>query len=112
MTSVGAACKTNKPGSVEVGKPTNDIDGPTRRLAISADKLVTQPFAGIDTVYDVLQYVAKTHGTRDVLGWRDIVDVHEEAKEVTKTVDGKEVKETKKWKYFQLSGYNTSPTSS
>ncbi|KAJ7748024.1 acetyl-CoA synthetase-like protein, partial [Mycena metata] len=33
-----------------------------------------QPFAGIDTVYDVLQYVAKTHGTRDALGWRDIVD--------------------------------------
>ncbi|KAJ7748019.1 hypothetical protein B0H16DRAFT_1420731 [Mycena metata] len=110
MTSIGAACKTNKPGyygkgSVEVSKPTNDTDGPTRRLAISADKLVTQPFAGIDTVYDVLQYVAKTHGTRDALGWRDIVDVHEEAKEVTKTVDGKEVKETKKWKYFQLSGY-------
>ncbi|KAJ7748030.1 hypothetical protein B0H16DRAFT_1888517 [Mycena metata] len=110
MTSIGAACKPNKPGyygkgSVEVSKPTNDTDGPTRRLAISADKLVTQPFAGIDTVYDVLQYVAKTHGTRDALGWRDIVDVHEEAKEVTKTVDGKEVKETKKWKYFQLSGY-------
>ncbi|KAJ7748044.1 hypothetical protein B0H16DRAFT_1849672 [Mycena metata] len=109
-TSIGAACKTNKPGyygkgSVEVSKPTNDIDDPTRRLGISADKLVTQPFAGIDTVYDVLQYVAKTHGTRDALGWHDIVDVHEEAKEVTKTVDGKEVKETKKWKYFQLSGY-------
>ncbi|KAJ7718931.1 hypothetical protein B0H16DRAFT_1897443 [Mycena metata] len=110
MTPVGAACKTNKPGyygkgSVEFSKPTNDIDGPTRRLAISADKLVTQPFAGIDTVYNVLQYVTKTHGTRDALGWRDIVDVHEEAKEVTKTVDGKKVKETKKWKYFQLSGY-------
>ncbi|KAJ7748073.1 hypothetical protein B0H16DRAFT_1725685 [Mycena metata] len=73
-----------------------------RRLAISADKLVTQPFAGIDTVYDVLQYVAKTHGTRGALGWRDIVDVHEEAKEVVKTVNGREVKEIKKWK---LSGY-------
>ncbi|KAJ7730199.1 hypothetical protein B0H16DRAFT_222667 [Mycena metata] len=107
MTSVGAAWKTNKPGyygkgSVEVSPPTNDLDGPTRRLAISADKLVTQPFA---TVYDVLQYVAKTHSTRNALGWRDIVDVHEEAKEVVKTVNGKEVKETKKWKYFQLSGY-------
>ncbi|KAJ7712337.1 hypothetical protein B0H16DRAFT_1892429 [Mycena metata] len=107
MTSVGAACKTNKPGkgSVEVSKPQTTPTAPPRRLAISADKLVTQPFTGIDTVYDVLQYVAKTHGTRDALGWRDIVDVHEEAKEVTKTVDGKEVKETKKWKYFQLSGY-------
>ncbi|KAJ7029590.1 hypothetical protein C8F04DRAFT_1237003 [Mycena alexandri] len=79
MTSVGAACKTNKPGY--------------------CGKRSVEPFPGIDTVFDMLQYVAKTHGTRDALGWRDIVNVHEEAKEVTKTVDEKEVKETKKWKY-------------
>ncbi|KAJ7718927.1 hypothetical protein B0H16DRAFT_1475282 [Mycena metata] len=85
MTSVGTACKMNKPGYYGKGS--------------------IEPFAGIDTVYDVLQYVAKTHDTCDALGWCDIVDIHEEAKEVTKTVDGKEVKETKKWKYFQLSGY-------
>ncbi|KAJ7040537.1 hypothetical protein C8F04DRAFT_1253843 [Mycena alexandri] len=62
------ACETTKPGyhgkgSVEVSPPTNEHDSPTRRLAISADKLVTQSFAGIDTVYEVLQYVAKTHST-------------------------------------------------
>lgn len=101
---------TNRPGyfgkgSVEVAPPSTDDEGPTRRLAISADKLVTQPFEGIDTVFDVLEYVAKTHGTRDALGWRDVVRVHEEAKEVKKVVDGKEVTETKKWKYFELSGY-------
>ncbi|KAJ7734643.1 hypothetical protein B0H16DRAFT_1695825 [Mycena metata] len=84
-TDTRRACKTNKPGyygkgSVEVSKPANNTDSPTRRLAISADKRVTQPFAGIDTVYD-------------------------EAKEVVKTVNGKEVKEIKKWKYFQLSRY-------
>ncbi|KAJ7775318.1 hypothetical protein B0H16DRAFT_1449947 [Mycena metata] len=82
MTSVGAACKTNKPGY--------------------CGKRSVEPFPGIDTVFDMLQYVAKTHGTRDALGWRDIVNVHEEAKEVTKTVDEKEVKETKKWNYVQL----------
>ncbi|KAJ7716458.1 hypothetical protein B0H16DRAFT_1741265 [Mycena metata] len=70
MTSVGAACKTNKPGY--------------------CGKRSVEPFPGIDTVFDMLQYVAKTHGTRDALGWRDIVNVHEEAKEVTKTVDEKE----------------------
>ncbi|KAJ7437256.1 hypothetical protein B0H11DRAFT_2108310 [Mycena galericulata] len=101
---------TNRPGyygkgSVEVTPPSSDNDGPTRRLAISADKLVTQPFEGIDTVFDILEYVAKTHGTRDALGWRDVVDIHEEAKEVKKIVEGKEVTETKKWKYFQLSDY-------
>ncbi|KAF7343930.1 Long-chain-fatty-acid-CoA ligase [Mycena venus] len=38
-----------------------------RRPPISANKLVTRPFKGIDTVYDVLEYVAKTHGMRDAL---------------------------------------------
>jgi long-chain acyl-CoA synthetase len=56
-------------------------------------------------VYDILEYVARTHGTRNALGWRDIVDMHEESKEVKKMVDGKEVVETKKWKYFELSDY-------
>lgn len=101
---------TNKPGyfgkgSVEVAPPSAPDEGPTRRLAIAADKLVTQPLEGIDTVYDILEYVARTHGTRNALGWRDIVDMHEESKEVKKMVDGKEVVETKKWKYFELSDY-------
>ncbi|KAF7307833.1 Long-chain-fatty-acid-CoA ligase [Mycena kentingensis (nom. inval.)] len=92
-------------GSVPVVKAAADNEGPTRRLAIAADALITQPLEGIDTVYDVLQYAAKTHGTRDAIGWRDVVKVIEEAKDVTKVVDGKEVTETKKWKYFQLSDY-------
>ncbi|KAJ7123614.1 long-chain-fatty-acid-CoA-ligase [Mycena epipterygia] len=110
MSTSYIATQTIKPGyfgkgSVEVAPPTSEDEGPTRRLAIASDRLVTQPFEGIDTVYDVLEYVAETHGTRDALGWREIVDVHEEAKEVKKFVDGKEVTETKKWKYFQLSDY-------
>lgn len=110
MSTSYIATQTIRPGyfgkgSVEVAPPTSEDEGPTRRLAITSDRLVTQPFEGIDTVYDVLEYVAKTHGTRDALGWREIVDVHEEAKEVKKFVDGKEVTETKKWKYFQLSDY-------
>jgi long-chain acyl-CoA synthetase len=39
------------------------------------------------------------------LGWRDVVKIVEEEKEVTKVVDGKEIVEKKKWKYFELSDY-------
>ncbi|KAH7913625.1 hypothetical protein BJ138DRAFT_583490 [Hygrophoropsis aurantiaca] len=88
-------------GSVEV--PTDD--GPVRRLAITAEKLVTQPFEGINIIPDVVNYAARTHGTKDAMGWRDIVDIHEEEKQVKKMVDGKEVTETKTWKYFELSDY-------
>ncbi|TFK48164.1 acetyl-CoA synthetase-like protein, partial [Heliocybe sulcata] len=92
-------------GSVEVESNPPQGQAATRRLAITADKLVTQPFEGIDTVVDILGYAARTHGTKNAMGWRDVVDIHEEEKDVKKTVGGKEVTEKKKWKYFQLSDY-------
>jgi long-chain acyl-CoA synthetase len=92
-------------GSVEVGSEPASGESKARRLAISADKLVERPLDGIETIHDCVQYAARTHGTKRALGWRDVVDIHEEEKEITKNVGGKEVKETKKWKYFQLSDY-------
>jgi long-chain acyl-CoA synthetase len=89
------------PGSVEVGEKKQG-EGRARRLAICKDALVTQPWEGIDTTCDVLTYAAKTYGTRDAVGWRDVVEEIEEEKEVTKNVGGKEIKEKKKWKYFKL----------
>jgi long-chain acyl-CoA synthetase len=93
-----------KVGSVEVGEK-QEGQSRARRLTIAKDALVTQPWEGIDSTVDVLAYAAKTYGTRDALGWREVADEIEEEKEVTKTVGGKEVKEKKKWKYFKLGKY-------
>jgi long-chain acyl-CoA synthetase len=100
---------TNKPGfygkgSVEVSQSVQG-EGTIRRCAISADALVTQPIEGIDTVFDIVSYAANRHGTRNALGWRDILEIVEEVKEVKKVVDGKEITEKKIWKYFRLSDY-------
>lgn len=100
-----AAPKWPKVGSVAVGDEKKDGETQTRRNALTKDALVTQPMEGIETTYDVLCYAARTHGTKKALGWRDIVDVHEEQKEVKKQVDGKEVTEKKTWKFFQLSEF-------
>lgn len=93
------------PGTVEVGGPKIDGETRVRRLAKSADRLVTQPFEGMDTVYDVVAYAARVHGARDAFGYRDVIDIVEEEKEVKKVVGGKEVTEVKKWKYFHLSDF-------
>jgi long-chain acyl-CoA synthetase len=93
-----------KLGSAEIGEAKKG-EGRVRRLDITKDALVTQPWAGIDTTVDIITYAAKTHGTKKAVGWRDVVDTIEEEKEVTKTVGGKEVKEMKKWKYFKLGPY-------
>jgi long-chain acyl-CoA synthetase len=102
--------RTNKPqlykdGSADVSPPASSAEGPVRRASITKDALVTQPFEGLDTAYDVLAYAARIHGTRKAVGWRDVISIHEEEKEVKKTIDGKEVTEKKKWKYFELSDY-------
>ena len=93
-------------GSVEVSKPTNDnTHGAVRRNPLHLDALVERPKDGINTVTDILFHNAREHGTRNALGWRDIVDTIEEEKDIKKTVGGKETIEKKKWKFFQLSEY-------
>ncbi|KAF8154265.1 long-chain-fatty-acid-CoA-ligase [Crassisporium funariophilum] len=92
-------------GSVECAPPAGPGEGPTRRSTLSKNGLVTQPFEGIDTVADVVAYAARTHGNRKALGYRDVVRIVEEEKEVKKVVDGKEITEKKVWKYFELSDY-------
>lgn len=93
-----------KSGSVEVA-PAAPGESATRRAAIHSESLVESPAEGITTVHDVLEYAARTHGTKNAVGWRNIEKIVEEEKEVTKTVGGKHVTEKKIWKYFQLSDY-------
>ena len=94
------------PGSVEVGPDPKQGEGKVRRNFLVADgELAAHPVDGIDTVYDVLAYVDRTYGDKNAIGYRDIVDTHIEEKEVTKFVGGKEVKEMKKWSYFELSEF-------
>ncbi|KAN0065927.1 long-chain fatty acid-CoA ligase [Thecaphora frezii] len=90
--------------SVEVGSA---VQGETkvRRAFCSPDKLVEGPAADIHTMADVFALSLKKFPNRPVMGWRDVVKVHEEEKEIIKKKDGEEVKETKRWQFFELSNY-------
>ncbi|KAF8547531.1 acetyl-CoA synthetase-like protein [Imleria badia] len=83
----------------------SDGEGAVRRSAITADKLVTQPFEGIDVIPDLVGYAARTHGRREAVGWRNIINIYEEEIEVKRTVGGKEVTETMRNRYFELSNF-------
>ena len=89
-------------GSVVVSP---DGEDPVRRLAIKKDALVERPFEGIDVIPNVIDYAARKYGRRPAMGWRTILNIHEEEKEVQKNVGGQQVTEKKKWKYFELSGF-------
>lgn len=92
-------------GSVEVDVAPAQGEGRPRRSYCSPDRLVTAPASGIEIVPDILRYAQRTHGGKRAYGYRDVVNIIEEEKEVKKTIGGKEVVEKKKWKYFQLSDY-------
>lgn len=76
-----------------------------RRSTLAADEIINRPSPDINTLYDVLQSSAKRFGDKEALGFRNIVDIIEEEKEVVKVVNGQEQREMKKWKYFQLSEF-------
>jgi len=92
-------------GSVEVGPEAEPGQSRARRITVAEKGLSTQPMEGIDTIYDVLAYAARTHVNKNAAGARDVVRMHEEEKEIKKTVDGKEVVTKKKWQYFELSEF-------
>ncbi len=71
-------------GSREVGPEAQPGQARIRRSNVSPDVLITEPQEGVHTVYDVLQYTARTYSDKDALGWRDVENIIEEEKEVTK----------------------------
>lgn len=84
-------------GSIEIGDPAQKGQTRVRRSYTSPDALLVSPADGIKTIPDVLARSARMYGNKNAVGWRDIVKVHTEEKDITKTVKGKETKEKKKW---------------
>ncbi|TFK38909.1 hypothetical protein BDQ12DRAFT_722765 [Crucibulum laeve] len=66
--------------------PFPSTEDPTRRCTLPKDGLVTQPFASIDTIADIIAYSTPMHGACPALGWCNIFKAHEEEKEVKKIV--------------------------
>ncbi|CAD6973033.1 unnamed protein product [Tilletia controversa] len=91
--------------SVEVGPAAPKGEGRVRRSYLSVDKLTTTPSEDISTMVDIFSHSLKNFPSKPVMGWRDIVHTHEEEKEITKVVEGKEVKDKKRWTLYELSNY-------
>lgn len=96
-------------GSVKIGQPGGPNEGAPRRCFINGGKtLVDGVSAEIPTVYDVFTRSARLFPNQNAIGERPLIRMHNEEKEVTKTVKGKEVKETKKWQYYEKVRHNLS----
>ena len=84
------------------------VEGETipRRHPSAKDGLISTPSKEINTIYDILRTSSKKFGNAKALGYRKLVQTHDEVKQIKKVVDGKETTQDKKWTYFELSPYN------
>ncbi|AET38190.1 uncharacterized protein Ecym_2464 [Eremothecium cymbalariae DBVPG len=93
--------------SVIVGEAAGPHETAPRRNAKCADGVVDRPLGlRCSTVYEFALECFERGGKRRAIGWRDVLEVHEETKTVTKVVDGKETEVEKTWLYYEMSGYS------
>lgn len=76
-----------------------------RRNARYADKLLTTPEEGINTMVDFVRTSAVKYGDAKALGSRRLIKMHHETKKIKKFVNGVEQEVDKSWNYFEMSPY-------
>lgn len=91
--------------TVECG-PEQPNGGRARRSVYAKEGLTRSPGGNVHTLYDILTHSAKKYPDRKGFGFRKVEKTVSEEKEVTKYINGEEVKQMKTWNFFQMSGYN------
>jgi long-chain acyl-CoA synthetase len=97
--------RLGRPRAVRIGEPASPNEGAPRRSVLSPKEIQTRPEPGVTTLYDILSRGARLNPNKKIIGARKVVRIVEEEKEVVKNVAGVQTKEIKKWKFFELSGY-------
>ncbi|EDO14444.1 hypothetical protein Kpol_224p2 [Vanderwaltozyma polyspora DSM 70294] len=91
--------------STIVGKPANARET-APRITSSQKQIIDRPVGySCSTVYEYLLEAFEKGGNRKAMGWRDIIEIHDEKKIIKKKVDGKDVEVEKVWNFYELSDY-------
>lgn len=92
--------------NVIVGNPENEHETAPRRNERCAKAPLTTPRnIKCDSVFELVTECCRRYKDNDCMGWRDIIDIHEETKVVTKTIGGKKQEVEKTWLYYELAPY-------
>ncbi|KAF8857891.1 acetyl-CoA synthetase-like protein [Acephala macrosclerotiorum] len=94
------------PFSTEISS-VEKVEGETipRRNAKYVDGLLSRPRPDIHTLYDVLIYARDAYGDAHAMGWRQLIEMHEEIKSAKRKVNGVEQIVEKKWRFYEMSKY-------
>ncbi|CAK7894792.1 long-chain-fatty-acid--CoA ligase 1 [[Candida] anglica] len=91
--------------TVPVGEAKAGETAPRRRTAQKDAALVRPLDSKASTLPEFFEESVKKNGTRNAMGWRDLIDIHVEKKEITKVVKGKEQTVEKEWIFYENSPY-------
>lgn len=92
--------------NVEVAPPKNVHETGERRNAKVAKAPLVRPLGmKCSTVYEFVVECFNKNKNKLAMGYRSIIDIHEETKLINKKVGGKTVQQEKKWLYWELSPY-------
>ncbi|KAL6942180.1 long-chain-fatty-acid--CoA ligase 1 [Hanseniaspora vineae] len=96
--------------NIPVGKPANENETAPRVNYHIYNKhngeIIDRP-AGFksSTVYEFAVEAFNRSKNKNVIGWRELIDIHEETKKLKKIVNGEEVEVPKTWQYFEMGDY-------
>ncbi|KAG0660715.1 long-chain-fatty-acid--CoA ligase 1 [Monosporozyma unispora] len=92
--------------NIIVGEAANEHETAPRRSSRAVKAALTKPrdFT-CETVFEMISECCRRYKNNNSIGWRNVIDIHEEQKTVTKTINGKPQDVQKTWMYYELTPY-------
>jgi long-chain acyl-CoA synthetase len=86
-------------------QPSSPGQSSIQRSLISRSQLLGTLFDNITTLYELLFFSFEKFSDYPCIGWRDLIKEHKEQREITKKVQGKEIKEKRDFTLYEMSPF-------
>ncbi|WPK26914.1 hypothetical protein PUMCH_004282 [Australozyma saopauloensis] len=96
------------PLTVLVGEAKPGETAPRRKASQKNGALERPADMSATTLPEYIEECVAKHSSRNCMGWRDLLEVHNEKKTITKVVDGEEQQVEKNWTFYEYSSYKYS----
>lgn len=96
------------PLTVIVGEAQPGETAPRRKTSQKDQALERPVECKATTLPEYIEECVSRYSTRNCMGWRDLLEIHNEKKTITKIVDGQEQEVEKNWTFYEFSKYKYS----
>ncbi|KAI5959270.1 FAA4 [Candida pseudojiufengensis] len=94
------------PLTVAVGEAKPGETAPRRKASLREASLSRPIDSKATNIPEFIEECFKRNGNKNAMGWRNLLEIHTETKEITKKIDGEDKKIKKDWTYYEMGPYN------